>query len=124
MYFYNGKSCSEADPKDANLGFYFNGYQNQKISQFDGQDFSPIIPEIVTSNYCEGKKNEMVNSGFGLVFCNGDGQAVSIQGTKDQTVITKGIPDTLFSQANTYYTLNNNGIALSFDNSKSKQIII
>ncbi len=65
-----------------------------------------------------------MDNGFNLIFCNGDSKAISIQGNKNQTIITKGIVNTLFNQADFYYALKNNGISLTFDNTISKLIKI
>jgi len=120
QYFYSdiSTSCIPVNPENAVIGFYWNGYQYNKISKFNGEIFSSVTLEVVTSNYCEGRRNEIVDTGFNLVFCNGDGDEIFIHNiTKDEIIFTKGVSNTLFSEINIYYALKKNKNVLALDES-------
>jgi len=122
LYFYNGKSflCTLIDPDNAALGFYWNSYQYNKVSQFDDQMFSSITPDVVTFDYCNGRKNELVDSGFNLIFCNSDNEVISVPNTAYKTIFTKDISNTFFNQPDIYYALKNDGNSLILDYSISR----
>ncbi len=105
-YEYNGGSCKPVNTNNATIGFYWNGYQYNKVSQFDGQKFSSVTPvEVVTSNYCDGKMNQIVDIGYNIVFCNGNGEAITLGNTENKIIFTRGISNTLFNNINKYYAL-------------------
>jgi len=118
QYVYDGSSCRPVDTSKADIGFYWNDYQYNGVSQFDGEKFSPITPKVVTFDYCKGRKNKLVDTGFSLAFCNGDGEVISIN--KD-FILTKGVSNTLFSKSNVYYILKNSGNSLVLDKSRNGQ---
>ncbi len=117
---FDGTSCKEVDVGEAVIGFYWNSYQYNKVSMFDGQMFSPVSVPVVTSDYCKGRYNEFVDSGFNLVFCNGNGEEIILYNKIDEIIYTKGAPDTFFYLEDDYYALKVNKNSLIFDNTISK----
>jgi len=116
QYFYDGNFCKKIKiTSEPTIGFYWNNYQYNKISNFDGEKFSAVVPTIVTSNNCGKKKNELVDTGFNLVFCNGNSRFIPILSTT-KTIFTKGINNTLFNDNNKYYALkkNENNLVINY----------
>jgi len=105
--------------KNTYIGFYWNGNQYNKVIKYDGQKFSPITPTIVTSNYCEGRYNELIDTGFNLIFCNGDSEVINLNSNGLKSFYTKGVKNTLFSQTDTYYALARGNNILVVDDSVS-----
>jgi len=122
QYLYNGAKCSPVGTATAAIGYYWNGYQYNKVSKFDGSKFKSVTPPVVTSDYCKDKKNEIVDTGFSLVFCDSNGMVRSLQTTANEELIfTKGITGSLFTNTDHYYALTKtkNSLTISSSNNNS-----